>query len=325
MSTQTEAERFETQTAPLRRELLAHCYKMMGSAAEAEDAVQETYLRAWRAFHDFEGRSSTRTWMYRIATNACLNSLGSASRRVLPQGLGAPAGDPRAPLNQRDEAWLEPLPDAMLWQSAQPTPEESLLARENITIAWTTALQSLPPNQRAVLLLREVLQFSAEQTAETLGTTVASVNSALQRSRAAIGDGLAEPVTVDPAVEDTAVADFVDAFERHDFDAVVAALAEDATWQMPPFDRWYVGAEGAAVLSWTHCPAAGPGDLRLIPTRANGQPAVGMYLRTGRDWQAFQFQVLHVNADGQVDDVVGWFEPHLFRLAGLPQVLSGTD
>lgn len=326
MSTEPGTEPdFETQTAPLRAELLAHCYRMMGSAVEAEDAVQETYLRAWRAFHGFEGRSSVRTWMYRIATNTCLNALGSASRRVLPQGLGGPPGDPSAPLNQRmDEAWLEPLPESMMWTEAAPTPEEELLARENITIAWTTALQNLPPNQRAVLLLREVLQLSAEETAETLGTTVASVNSALQRCRATIGSGLADG---DPApgreVEERAVAAFIDAFERHDFDAVVASLAEDVTWQMPPFDRWYVGAEASAVLSWTHCPADGPGDLRYLPARANGQPAVGMYLRKGRDYEAFQFQVLHVDADGRIDDVVGWFEPHLFRLAGLPQVIPG--
>jgi RNA polymerase sigma-70 factor, ECF subfamily len=320
---------FETQTAPMRAELLAHCYRMMGSAVEAEDAVQETYLRAWRAFHGFEGRSSVRTWMYRIATNTCLNALGSASRRVLPSGLGGPPGDPSAPLNQRmDEAWLEPLPDAMMWTSAAPTPEEQLIARENVTIAWTTALQSLPPNQRAVLLLREVLQLSAEETAETLGTTVASVNSALQRCRASIGEGLgssddAAPV-VDREVEDAAVAAFVDAFERHDFDAVVASLAEDVTWQMPPFDRWYVGAEGSAVLSWTHCPAAAPGDLRYLVTRANGQPAVGMYLRKGRDWEAFQFQVLRVDDSGKVDDVVGFFDAHLFRLAGLPLVIEAA-
>ena len=321
-----DAPDFETQTAPLRAELLAHCYRMMGSAVEAEDAVQETYLRAWRAFHGFEGRSSVRTWMYRIATNTCLNALSSASRRVLPQGLGGPPGDPSAPLNKRlDEPWLEPLPDAMMWTSAAPTPEEQLLARENVTIAWTTALQNLPPNQRAVLLLREVLQLSAEETAETLGTTVASVNSALQRCRASIGEGYdSDSAPVAPAVEEAAVAAFVDAFERHDFDAVVASLAEDVTWQMPPFDRWYVGAADAARLSWTHCPFERPGDLRYLVTRANGQPAVGMYLRKGRDWEAFQFQVLRVDATGKVDDVVGFFDPHLFRLAGLPPVLEAA-
>lgn len=355
---------FEDQTARLRPELLAHCYRMMGSAVDAEDQVQETFLRAWRAFHDFDGRSSVRTWMYRIATNCCLTALSAASRRVLPTGLGGPPGDPEAPLHARtDQAWLEPLPDAMLWTSAEPTPEESLLARENITLAWTAALQHLPPQQRAVLLLREVLGFTAAETAQTLDTTVAAVNSALQRSRATIGGGLPTPATapdqrcpdsdsrLEPSdvtshpgadsavvanravvadsavlagravIEEEAVAAFVVAFERHDFEAVVQSLAPGARWQMPPFDRWYDGAGAAAVLAWTHCPAKAPGDLRYRPTRCNGGPAVGVYLRKGRQHEAFQLQVLHVDADGRIDDVVGWFEPHLFRLAGLPLVL----
>lgn len=315
---------FEAQTAPLRRELLAHCYRMMGSAVDAEDQVQETYLRAWRAFHDFDHRSSVRTWMYRIATNSCLSALSSASKRVLPSGLGAAPGDPRAPINPRaDVAWLEPLPDSVLWQSAAPTPEEQFLARENVALAWAAALQDLPPTQRAVLLLREVLGLSAAEVARTLGTSTASVNSALQRGRARIGDGLPEPESgVDEQTESAAVEAFVSAFERHDFEAVVAALADEATWQMPPFDRWYVGARQAAELSWTHCPAAAPGDLRFLTTRLNGDPGVGMYLRKGHQWEAFQLQALRVGADGRVSEVVGWFEPHLFRLAGLPTVLD---
>lgn len=315
---------FEAETAPLRRELMAHCYRMMGSVVDAEDQVQETYLRAWRAFHNFDGRSSVRTWMYRIATNSCLSALSSASKRVLPSGLGAPPGDPKAPINPgRDVSWLEPLPDAVLWQSAAPTPEERLLGRENVALAWAAALQELPPTQRAVLLLREVLGFSTAEIAETLGTTPASVNSALQRGRASIGDGLDEPeASVDGETESAAVAAFVEAFERHDFDAVVASLADDATWQMPPFDRYYVGARQAAELSWTHCPANVAGDLKFRTTRLNGGPAVGMYLLRGREYEAFQLQALHIDADGLIDDVVGWFDPHLFRLAGLPMVLD---
>lgn len=313
---------FETATVPLRRELLVHCYRMMGSAVDAEDQVQETYLRAWRAFHEFDERSSVRTWMYRIATNTCLNALGAAARRVLPTGLGGPPGDPEAPITPRsDVAWLEPLPDAMLWQSAAPTPEEALLGRENVTLAWTAAMQALAPNQRAAILLKDVLGLSATEVAQTLQTSVASVNSALQRGRAVVGDGLDAP-RAEPGddAEETAVRRFVDAFEAHDFDAVVAALAADTTWQMPPFDRFYRGAVDAARLSFTHCPARGPGDLRFLTTRLNGGPAVGMYLRKGTQWEAFQLQALHVSADGLVDDVVGWFEPHLFRLAGLPRL-----
>ncbi|WP_338748590.1 RNA polymerase subunit sigma-70 [Janibacter alittae] len=309
---------FEGATASLRPELVAHCYRMMGSAVDAEDQVQETYLRAWRAFHDFDGRSSVRTWMYRIATNACLSALSSSAKRVLPTGLGGPPGDPKGPINPRqDVPWLEPLPDAVLWHSASPTPEERLLARENVTLAWTAALQNLPPNQRATLLLREVLGLSTEELAETLETTSAAVNSALQRSRATVGSGLPDPVTGDATVDD-AVEAFVEAFERHDFDAVVDILADDVTWQMPPFDQWYFGARAAAELSWTHCPATQAGDLRFLRARLNSGPAVGMYLRKGREWEAFQLQALHVTADGRIDDVIGWFEPHLFRLAGLP-------
>lgn len=315
---------FATATAGLRGDLMVHCYQMMGSVVDAEDQVQEVYLRAWRSFHAFEGRSSVRTWMYRIATNTCLNALTSASKRVLPTGLGGPPGDPSAPINPREDvAWLEPLPDAIVWQSAAPTPEERLLARENVTLAWTAALQHLPATQRAVLLLRDVLGCSAAEIAETLGTTPASVNSALQRGRATIGDGLERSSPqADEATESAAVTAFVDAFERHDFDAVVASLSEDATWQMPPFDRWYRGSRTAAVLSWTHCPAAESGDLRYLKTRLNRGPAVGMYLRKGSQWEAFQIQALHVGADSLIDDVLGWFDPHLFRMAGLPLLLE---
>lgn len=322
---------FESQALPLRAGLLAHCYRMMGSAVDAEDQVQETYLRAWRAFHGFDGRSSVKTWMYRIATNTCLNALSSAQRRLLPTDLNSEPGDPSAPITPRPEqSWLEPLPESMMWQDAAPTPEEQLIAHENITLAWTAALQGLTPKQRAVLLLREVLQFSAAETAQTLDTTVASVNSTLQRCRAAVGDGLASgaPATNDGqgsrgerTSDDAAVDAFVDAFERHDFDAIVTSMSDDVHWQMPPFDRFYIGNRNAATLSFTHCPANAPGDLRFRRARANGHPAVGMYLRKGDEWEAFQFQTLTVRG-GRIAEVVGWFEPHHFRLAGLPLVLS---
>lgn len=317
-----DSEDFERQTMPLRAGLLAHCYRMMGSAVDAEDQVQETYLRAWRAFHDFDGRSSVKTWMYRIATNSCLNALSSAQRRLLPSDLGGGPGDPAAAITPREQQpWLEPLPESMMWQDATPTPEERFIARENITLAWTCALQELTPQQRAVLLLRDVLGLSAAETAETLAATVASVNSALQRSRAAVGDGLSrEPRSPGPD-DDSAVTAFVEAFENHDFDAIVASMTDDVRWQMPPFDRYYTGNRDAAVLSFTHCPAEQAGDLRFLITRANGAPAVGMYLRKGDEWEAFQFQSLTVR-DGKIADVVGWFEPHHFRLAGLPLTLS---
>lgn len=324
-----DAKDFERETLPLRAGLLAHCYRMMGSPVDAEDQVQETYLRAWRAFHDFDGRSSVKTWMYRIATNSCLNALTSAQRRLLPADLSGGPGDPSAPITPRpQQPWLEPLPDSMMWQDAAPTPEEQLIGHENITLAWTAALHSLTPKQRAVLLLREVLQLSAAETAETLDTTVASVNSTLQRCRAAVGDGLSasgadhEPSSTEDHADDSAAIDaFVDAFERHDFDAIVRSMTDDVRWQMPPFDRFYIGNRDAATLSFTHCPADEAGDLRFLRACSNGQPAVGMYLRKGDQWEAFQFQVLQTR-DGRISDVVGWFEPHHFRLAGLPLVLK---
>ena len=211
----------------------------------------------------------------------------------------------------------------MIWQSAQPTPEEEFVTRENVSLAWAAALQHLSPAQRAVLLLRDVLGLSAKETADALDTSVASVNSALQRARSEVGDGLEAPGPGAEA-EDAAVERFIAAFENHDFDAVVASLAADVTWQMPPFDRWYRGARDGAELSWTHCPSdwaqrhGGPSDLKYLATRSNGQPAVGMYLLKGEEYEAFQFQVLRVNREGLVVDVCGFFDASLFRLAGLP-------
>lgn len=319
-------EAFTEAAGPLRPELLAHCYRMLGSAAEAEDRVQDVYLRAWLAFHSFDGRSSVRTWMYRIATNTCLNALKSTGRRVLPTGLGQPAGDPDAGLvERRDLSWVEPLPERVLWQASAPTPEEAVVAREGIGLAFVAAVQHLPPRQRAALVLREVLEFSAAETAELLGTTVASVNSAVQRARATLGgvdaDGPAELTDAD----ERAIAGFVAAFESHDFGTVADVLASDLVWQMPPFDRWYLGPADAVRLSLAQCPAAGPGDLRFLRAAANGQPALGMYLRdpdaAGAAHRAFQFQVLSV-ADGRVDAVTGYFGDDVFRQAGLPLVLD---
>lgn len=319
---------FEAATAPLRGELLAHCYRLLGSASEAEDLVQETYLRAWKAFHGFEGRSSVRTWMYTIATNTCLTALRAQGRRPLPSGLGQPPGDPSVPVvEDRSIAWLEPLPDQMVWGqgSHRPDPAEAAVATEGVELAFVAALQDLPPLQRAVLVLREVLQLSAAETAEALGTTVAAVNSALQRARATIGEG-ASPVgrRVDELSEQERdlFARFCDAFDRYDIPAVVGLMAEQSTWQMPPFDRYYVGREDIAALIGGQCPASGPADLAMVPTVANGQPAAGMYLRDeGGTYRPFQLCVVDI-ADGQITQVVGFFEPRAFEQAGLPAELG---
>ncbi len=319
----TDAD-FERLAGPLRAELLAHCYRMTGSVSDAEDRVQETYLRAWKAFHAFDGRSSVRTWMYKIATNTCLSSLTAASRRVLPTGLGQPAGDPRAALNQRDDIdWVEPLPDQMLWSASPEDPENRAVSREGIGLAFVSAVQELPPKQRAALVLREVVGLSAAETAEVLETTTASINSAMQRARATLGEATHELPELS-AADRAVVQRFIDAFEAHDLDDLTEVLTADVVWQMPPFDRWYAGATDAIALSETQCPAKLPGDLRLLPTWSGGQPAVALYLRHelagGTTYLPFQFQVLDVRG-GRIHAVTGFFDLALFDRAGLPAQL----
>lgn len=318
---ETDAQ-FEELTGPLRRELLAHCYRMLGSAGEAEDMVQETYLRAWKAFHSFEGRSSVRTWMYTIATNTCLTALKKQSRRPLPSGLGQPPGDPHVPVvEDRSRDWLEPLPDKMVWGEAEPDPAEAAVLSEGVQLAVVAALQDLPPRQRAALVLRDVLQLSAAETAEALGTTVAAANSALQRARATIGEGAerAGRRVHELSEGERAVFDrFCEAFERYDVPAVVSLMADQASWQMPPFDRYYLGREAIAALIGSQCPAKHPRDLLMLPTTSNGQPAAGMYLRSeDGTYRPFQLVVVDI-IDGMVTAVVGFFSEEAFAQAGLP-------
>lgn len=312
VGSETPETDFEQATAWLRPELIAHCYRMLGSLADAEDRVQETYLKAWRAFHSFGGRSSARTWMYRIATNTCLTSLTAASRRVLPTGLGQPAGDPEAALETRPgETWVEPLPDAVLWGSAQAEPADQLAAREGVALATVAALQELPPNQRAALLLRDVLQFSAAETAQIMGVGVSAVNSALQRARATVGDGLPEEGRCARDLDERerrVWSDFCTAFEAYDIDGVVDLLADQATWEMPPFDRFYYGPAAIGALVRAQCPATGPGDLRMVPCVVNARPAAAMFLRgEDGDFQPFQLTCLEISGD-RVRQVVGFFD-----------------
>lgn len=317
---------FDRATAPLRAELLAHCYRMSGSASDAEDLVQETYLRAWKAFHRFEGRSSVRTWMYSIATNVCLTA--ATARRVLPVGLGGEPSNPLEPVAPSTEVlWLQPLPDRALGD-----PGEAAVAREGIGLAMVAALQVLPAKQRAALILRDVLQFSAAETAAALETSVASANSALQRARASIGDGAARDGRKAAELSDHEKQvwdEFCAAFERHDIDGVVRILAADATWEMPPIPGWYRGAEAIGELSRTQCPAQVAGDLRMVPTVCNGLPAAAMYLRdpsAGDDvWLPFQLDVLTFT-DGALTHVSAFLDPaELFALAGLPAALGPAD
>ncbi len=285
-----------------RRELLAHCYRMTGSLHDAEDLVQETYLRAWKSYKGFEGKSSVRTWLYRIATNTCLTALDSRQRRPLPTGLGAPSSDPLDDIVAREEVpWLEPLPD----QAEDPAdPSVIVSSRESVRLAFVAALQHLSPRQRAVLVLREVLQWKASEVADAVGASTAAVNSLLQRARAqldAVGpredDELRPPES--PEAQDL-LTRYIAAFESYDVDKLVELFTEDAVWEMPPFDGWYQGPENIVLLSKTHCPAEGPGDMRFIRTTANGQPAAALYMlnRETGVHEAFQMHVLDVTERG---------------------------
>lgn len=327
----TDAE-FARLTDPLRGELTAHCYRMLGSLHDAEDQVQETYLRAWRGFGGFEGRSSLRTWMYQIATRTCLTALDQRSRRPMPTGLGAPAADPLGPLESRPEVpWLEPLPDALV---STPGADPAVVAatKESVRLAFVAALQHLTPLQRAVLILRDVLAFSAAETADTLGITVPSANSALQRARAGVERHPRVERTPDRggALDEHALdllERYMAAFERYDTREIVALLREDATWEMPPFTGWYRGNEAIVALIRANCPAERAGDMRMAAVSANGQPACAMWM-LGPDGvhRAFQVQVLDV-VEGpggpRVGHVSAFFDTALFDAFGLPQVWPG--
>ncbi len=306
-----ELDDFDSLTERYQRELLAHCYRMSGSVHEAEDLVQETFLRAWKASADFQGRSSVRTWLYRIATNVCLTNLEGRPKRPLPAGLGtsdASAGDA---LEMNNEiAWLEPVPDAAV----------VVAERDSIRLAFVAALQHLPARQRAVLILRDVLRWSAAEVGEALETTTAAVNSALQRAHAQMRErGLTED-TVQPdltSAQKVMLDRYVEAFWRKDVDAIVAMLTQDAVWEMPPFTGWYVGPQTIGELIGGQCPG-GTHDMPMIPTTANGQPAFGLYMRTPEgDFAPFHLQVLELAGD-RVKHVGAFFDTSLFATFGLP-------
>ena len=278
-----DEEAFRRLVEPRRGELHAHCYRMLGSLHDAEDALQEVMLRAWRGLARFEGRSSFRSWLYTIATNTCLNAIERRPKRVLPIDYG-PAADPHTTPGEPlvESVWLEPYPDDRFGLEDGPTPPDARYEeRESVELAFVAALQHLPPNQRAALILREVLGFSAREVAEALETTVASVNSALQRARETIESRLPEQSQQetlrslgDDRIRET-VESFMDALTRGDVDAVVALLAEDAAWSMPPMATWY---RGRALAVWLReWPLSGEWRWRHVRAHANGQPAVASY------------------------------------------------
>jgi RNA polymerase sigma-70 factor, ECF subfamily len=316
-------DEFLLKAEPHRRELLAHCYRMTGSLHDAEDLVQETYLRAWKAYGGFKGQSSLRTWLYRIATNTCLTALDSRQRRPLPTGLGAPSSDPVDDITARDQVpWLEPLPD----QYDDPADPSTIVAsRESVRLAFVAALQHLSPRQRAVLVLREVLQWKAAEVADAIGSSTAAVNSLLQRARAqldAVGpsqdDQLQPPDS--PEAQDL-LTRYIAAFEDYDIDKLVELFTADAVWEMPPFDGWYQGPENIVLLSKTHCPAEAAGDMRFIRTTANGQPAAALYIinRETGVHEPLQMHVMAVRPAG-ISHVVA-FHMSSFEKFGLPASL----
>jgi RNA polymerase sigma-70 factor, ECF subfamily len=320
-------DEFLLKAEPHRRELLAHCYRMTGSLHDAEDLVQETYLRAWKAYGGFKGQSSLRTWLYRIATNTCLTALEGRGRRPLPAGLGQPSSDAGDELNAPAEVlWLEPLPDP--YEEDPADPSVIVGSRESVRLAFVAALQHLSPRQRAVLVMRDVLQWKAAEVGDAIGASTAAVNSLLQRARAqldAVGPSEDDKLDAPDSPETKDLLDrYIAAFEAYDIDKLVEMFTEEAVWEMPPYDGWYRSPAAIHELIKTHCPAEKAGDMRLIATTANGQPAAGLYMRnkeTGKH-EAFQFHVLDVTGGG-VTHVVAFGEgdTELFAKFGLPAAL----
>jgi RNA polymerase sigma-70 factor (ECF subfamily) len=308
-----------------RVELTAYCYRMLGSSFEAEDAVQETLLRAWRSFDRFEGRAALRSWLYRIATNVCLDMLKSRERRARPMDLG-PSRTADSPLGDAlpEITWIEPIPNGRVLP-AEGDPAELAESRDTIRLAFVAALQHLPPRQRAVLILREVLRWKATEVAELLDTTVVAVNSALQRARSALANSDVSATDTIPPMDDEQrklVSRYVDAFERYDMDSLTALLHEDASWSMPPYELWL--RTHADIRKWCLGPGIGCRGSRLVPTVANGSPAFGQYKPApGGGYEPWSLQVLEVSGDriGGISfflDTARWFP-----LFGLPPRLEG--
>jgi RNA polymerase sigma-70 factor (ECF subfamily) len=316
----TVSEDFTSLTGRFQPELLAHCYRMLGSAEEAEDLVQETYLRAWRSFEGFEGRSSVRTWLYRIATNACLTAIERRARRPLPSGLGAPAEDPETPLVAGLEVpWLQPFPGPLL-AAASDDPAAVAVSRAGIRLAFVAALQYLSARQRAMLILRDVLEWPAADVAELLGTTTTAVNSGLRRARAQLAQALpAEDEVAEPAEPDRrALLDrFAAAVENADATGLAELLREDIALEMPPVLTWFTGRP-AVVRFVAENLLTGPGQLRLIEVVANGQPAFAVYQRqVSEAYCAHAVLVPTVTATG-IARIVAFQNPGLFASFGLP-------
>ncbi|SCX48910.1 RNA polymerase, sigma subunit, ECF family [Klenkia marina] len=307
----------EARIATHRRELTGYCYRMLGSSFDAEDAVQETMVRAWRSLDKLQGPGALRSWLYRIATNVCLDSLDGRKRRALPVDM---SDEPYAPVEASlaqtlpDGAWVEP---ALTSSVLGGDPADLVAQRDSVRLAFVAALQVLPPRQRAVLVLREVLRWRAEEVAGLLDTTVAAVNSALQRARATLAgyDGKARPGEVD-ADQAQLLAAYVDAFQRYDMAAFVKLLHDDAVQDMPPFAMWLRSAPD--VVAWMEGPGSGCRGSALLPVDLNGSTAFAQWKPDGAGgWTRFAFQALEVH-DGRISRITSFLDTRLFDLFGLP-------
>ncbi|MEY2403302.1 MAG: polymerase sigma-70 factor, subfamily [Acidimicrobiaceae bacterium] len=305
-----------------RRELTGYCYRMLGSGFEAEDAVQETMVRAWKNIDGFEGRSSLRSWLYRIATNVCLDMLQGPQRRARPMDLGpsSPASTP-LPAGIAEHNWVMPVPDSRVLAD-DGDPADLAASRESIRLAFVAALQHLPAKQRAVLILREVLRWQATEVAELLDTSVASVNSALQRARATletVNVDVTSPLQVDDAQREL-LERYVDAFERYDITSLVSLLHEDATFTMPPFELWLRGIDDIA--QWYVGQGSGCEGSKLVATAANGCPAFASYKPAGPGvWEPFNLHLVEVS-NGRISGLHHFLYPELYPLFGLPARLE---
>jgi RNA polymerase sigma-70 factor, ECF subfamily len=317
-----DTRELEAQLEQYRPELRAYCYRMLGSPFEADDAVQETLIRAWRGLERFEGRAALRSWLYRIATNVCLDMLSGRERRARPMDLG-PSWDPGGPIGRQlpEVTWVEPVPDELV-VAPEADPAKVAESRETIRLAFVAALQHLPPRQRAVLILCEVLRWKASEVAELLETSVASVNSALQRARATLeasnvtAEGTAP--SVDKADADL-LARYVEAFEAYDMDALAALIQEDAQQSMPPYELWLSGRDD--IFAWWLGPGIGCRGSRMIPTMAaNGSPAFGQYKpkESGDGYEPWALQVLEIE-EGKIVELTFFLDTErVFPLFGLP-------
>ncbi|MGH2694265.1 MAG: sigma-70 family RNA polymerase sigma factor [Actinomycetota bacterium] len=319
-----DSRELERRLEQHRLELTAYCYRMLGSTFEAEDAVQETLLRAWRSFDSFEGRASLRSWLYRIATNVCLDMLHGSQRRARPMDLAppktadVPLGDPLP-----EATWILPIPDGRVLPE-DGDPAELAVERETIRLAFIAALQHLPPKQRAVLILREVLRWKAAEVAELLDTTVQSVNSALQRARAGLAtSNAASSDLLEPMDERqrALLGRYVDAFERYDMDSLTSLLHEEATWSMPPYELWLRTHED--IRKWCLGPGIGCRGSRLVPTLANGSPAFGQYKPSpDGGHEPWSLQVLEIS-NGRISGISFFLDTaSLFPVFGLPPRLE---